>query len=139
MPAERDLSALLATMQPLLADERFVFVTGIDDVRARGPIRPVMTFREREGTTWIVTEAQAAQLGLAGSYPCRMITLNVHSSLEAIGFLAAITTELANHGISMNAVSAFYHDHLFVAVDKAEEALSILRALSDQRRRALSL
>src|SRR5512138_754185 len=98
MPAERDLSALLASMQPLLADERFVFVPGVDDSLARQPVKPVMTFREQEGTTWIVTEAQAAQLGLAGSYPCRMITLNVHSSLEAIGFLAVITTELAKHG-----------------------------------------
>lgn len=139
MPAERDLDALLATMQPLLAAERFVFVTRVDDSLGHGSVRPVMTFREREGMTWIVTEAQAAQLGLVGSYPCRMITLNVHSSLEAIGFLAVITTELANHGISMNAVSAFYHDHLFVAVDKAAEALSILQALSDQRRRALAL
>lgn len=126
-------------MQPSLAEERFVFVTGDEDSLARRSVKPVMTFREREGVTWIVTEAQAAELGLSGSYPCRMITLNVHSSLEAIGFLAAITTELAKHGISMNAVSAFYHDHLFVAVDKATEALSVLRALSDQRRRALSL
>ena len=138
MPGERDLNALLATMQPLLAEERFVFVTGVDDSLARGAVRPVMTFREREGSTWIVTEAEAGALGLTGSYPCRMITLNVHSSLEAIGFLAAITTALASHGISMNAVSAFYHDHLFVLVDKAAEALSILHALSAQARRSLT-
>jgi hypothetical protein len=138
MPAERDLNALLATMEPSLAEERFVFVTGVDDSRAYGSVRPVMTFREREGATWIVTAAQAAALGLAGNYPCRMITLNVHSSLEAIGFLAAITTALASHGISMNAVSAFYHDHLFVPVDKAVEALSILHALSAQARRSLT-
>jgi hypothetical protein len=138
MPAERDLNALLATMQPSLVDERFVFVTGVEDSLAHGSVRPVMTFREREGTTWIVTEAEAAALGLTGNYPCRMITLNVHSALEAIGFLAAITTALANHGISMNAVSAFYHDHLFVAVDKAAEALSVLHALSAQARRSLT-
>lgn len=138
MPAERDLNALLATMQPSLAQERFVFVTGVDDSLAHGSVTPVMTFREREGATWIVTEAQAAALGLTGIYPCRMITLNVHSSLEAIGFLAAITAELASHGISMNAVSAFYHDHLFVPVDKAAEALNILSALSAQARRSLT-
>jgi uncharacterized protein len=138
MPGERDLNALLATMQPLLAQERFVFVTGVDDSLAHRSVTPVMTFREREGATWIVTEAEAAALGLTGSYPCRMITLNVHSSLEAIGFLAAITTALASHGISMNAVSAFYHDHLFVPVDKAAEALSILQALSVQARRSLT-
>jgi hypothetical protein len=138
MPGERDLDALLATMQPSLAEDRFVFLTGVDDSLAHGSVRPVLTFREREGATWIVTEAQAAALGLTGSYPCRMITLNVHSSLEAIGFLAAITTALASHSISVNAVSAFYHDHLFVPVDKAAEALSILHALSAQARRSLT-
>ena len=138
MRGERDLSSLLATMQPSLSDERFVILTGVDDSPAHQSVRPVMIFREREGATWIVTEAQAVQLGREGSYPCRMITLNVHSSLEAIGFLAAITTALAKQGISANAVSAFYHDHLFVPVDKASEALSILRALSEQAQRSIT-
>jgi hypothetical protein len=38
----------------------------------------------------------------------------------------------------MNAVSAFYHDHLFVPVDKAAEALSLLSALSAQAQRSLT-
>jgi hypothetical protein len=95
MPGERDLDALLATMQPSLAGERYVFLTAADDSLTPGSVRPVMIFREREGTTWIVTEAEAARLGRSGSYPCRMITLNVHSALEAVGFLAAITAALA--------------------------------------------
>jgi hypothetical protein len=67
MPGERDLNALLATMQPLLAEGRFVFVTGVDESLAHPSVRPVMTFREREGATWIVTEAEAAALGLIGT------------------------------------------------------------------------
>jgi hypothetical protein len=50
--------------------------------------------------------------------------LTVHSSLEAVGFLAAITARLAETGISVNVVSAFYHDHLFVPHDRADEALA---------------
>ena len=61
-----------------------------------------------------------------------MITLTVHSSLEAIGFLAAITGRLAEAGISVNAVSAFYHDHLFVPEHRAEEALHHLQNVSKQ-------
>lgn len=137
MTGEHDINALLATMQPSIEGERFVFMTGVDE-RASASVRPVMIFREQEGATWIVREAEAAQLGRPGIYPCRMITLNVHSSLEAIGFLARIATALANQGISVNAVSAFYHDHLFVPVDRAEEALSILRAMSVEAQRSLT-
>jgi hypothetical protein len=55
-----------------------------------------------------------------------MVTLTVHSALDAVGFLAAITTRLAAAGISVNAVSAFFHDHLFVPVGRAEETVEIL-------------
>lgn len=55
-----------------------------------------------------------------------MITLTVHSSLEAVGFLAVITRHLAQHSISVNAVSAYHHDHLFVPVHRADEAMRLL-------------
>jgi len=56
--------------------------------------------------------------------------LTVHSSLAAVGLLAAVTAALAARGISVNPVSAFHHDHLFVPVTQAEAALETLRALS---------
>ena len=59
-----------------------------------------------------------------------MVTLTVHSALDAVGFLAAITTRLAAAGISVNAVSAFFHDHLFVPAERAEEAVEILCRLA---------
>jgi hypothetical protein len=37
---------------------------------------------------------------------------------------------LADAGISVNAVSAFYHDHLFVPDHRAEEALCLLPKMS---------
>jgi hypothetical protein len=51
----------------------------------------------------------------------------VHSALTAVGFLAAITTRLAEAGISVNAVSAYYHDHLFVPWERREEAMEVLK------------
>ena len=39
---------------------------------------------------------------------------------------AAITAKLAEAGISMNAVSAYYHDHLFVPADKAKSVMKLL-------------
>jgi uncharacterized protein len=89
-----------------------------------------MQFLEAEGTTLIVSEDEARWSGLTGTFRCRMITLMVHSSLEAVGFLAAITRRLATAGLSVNPVSAFHHDHLFVPADRAEEAMGLLAELA---------
>ena len=95
-----------------------------------------MAFQETEGLTIVTTEAAATAHGLEYSFPSRMITLNVHSSLEAIGFIAKVASELAERGISVNPMSGFFHDHLFVPVGREEEALAALEDLAkvSQRR-----
>ncbi|WP_231612424.1 ACT domain-containing protein [Novipirellula galeiformis] len=55
-----------------------------------------------------------------------MITLKVHSSLEVVGFLFAVTAKLAQSGISVNVVSAYFHDHRFVPTGRADEAMKVL-------------
>ena len=62
-----------------------------------------------------------------------MITLTVHSSLEAIGLLASVATSLATAGIPCNAVAAYHHDHLFVPNELADQALSVLRGIATER------
>jgi len=125
---ETDLAILIRTMSPRLMAGLFVFTT-MDTVPAG--IDPVMTFREAEGITLIVPQDQAIAAGLACSFPSRMITLEVNSSLAAVGFLAAITAKLAAAGIPVNPVSGFHHDHLFVPEDRAEEATTILKTMAD--------
>ncbi len=61
-----------------------------------------------------------------------MITCDVHSSLEAVGFIAAISKSLTERGIGANPVSGFYHDHLFVPDGKEIEAMAALEALAEQ-------
>ena len=124
---ETDLALLIRAMSPRLAPGRFVFAT-LDTIPAG--LNPVMIFREAEGITLILPRDQALAAGLSWSFPSRMITLEVHSSLDGVGFLAAITVELAKGGIPVNAVSAFHHDHLFVPEERAEEALAILLAMA---------
>jgi uncharacterized protein len=51
-----------------------------------------------------------------------------------VGFLAAITARLATAGISVNAVSAFHHDHLFVPADRADDAMVLLQEMSKATR-----
>ncbi len=92
-------------------------------------IYPLLTFREREGMTVAIRGEEAEAAGLHYLFPSRLITLTVHSALDAVGFLAAVTARLAEAGISVNAVSAFYHDHLFVPEQRAEEALRLLQQM----------
>ena len=54
----------------------------------------------------------------------------MRSSLAAVGFLAAVCSRLAEVGISVNPVSGFHHDHLFVPWERREEALAVLERLA---------
>ena len=131
MSGVRDLDRLLAEMAPQLRNETFVFCTVPHDEAERWlRLRPLGTFLEAEGLTLILTAADAAENGIGGSAPMRMITLAVHSSLEAVGLTAAVAGALAQAGISANVVAAYHHDHFFVPAAEAERALETLRALS---------
>jgi hypothetical protein len=89
------------------------------------PICALNSETNSEGSLRMTSELDLRVL-LTGMKPEMMMTLTVHSSLEAVGFLAAITARLAEAGISVNAISAFCHDHLFVPEDRADEALARL-------------
>ncbi len=129
MSGETRLETLLAAMRPRLHPEVYVFATTAAAYDAAA-LAPLLVFQESEGTTLIVTRAAAEAAGLAHEFPCRRITLEVHSALEAIGFIAAVAARLAEAGIGANPVAGFYHDHLFVPEDRAEEALAALEALA---------
>ena len=133
MAAERDLGALLSHMKPELRPGTFVFCTNATDAPIPAALNPLLTFREQEGTTLVVLREEAEAAGLSYAFPSRLITLTVRSALDAVGFLAAITARLAEAGISVNAVSAFHHDHLFVPADRADEAMVILRGISEAK------
>lgn len=100
-------------------------------------IDAICRFREDEGETLIVRRTEAERNHLTFTFPCRKITLHVHSSLDAVGFLARIATELAQHGISTNCVSAWYHDHLFVPAAQGLAAVRVLRELQSRYRQEL--
>jgi uncharacterized protein len=125
MPGERDLDLLLRSLRPILDPDEFVFATHHEAIGD-----PVAIVREREGVTLILRRAEAERLGIAHTFPCRRITLEVHSSLDAVGLMARISSALAAKGISINPVSGYYHDHLFVPVERADEAVAILQAIS---------
>jgi hypothetical protein len=127
---QSDLQTLIRTMSPAIQPGTYVFLFVAAGEPVPGGVAPIMMFREAEGLTLIVPGERSEGAGLAGSFLSRLITLTVASALEAVGFLAAVTARLAAAGIAVNAVSAFHHDHLFVPVDRAEEALAILKAMA---------
>jgi uncharacterized protein len=126
MMPSTDLNVLLRTMRPVLAEYEFVFCSVPAMARTHLSVSPVCEFREAEGVTLILTRLEAERLNLSFAFICRMITLTVYSGLEAVGFLAAVIGRLAERGISVNSVAGFYHDHLFVPADRAEEAMRVL-------------
>jgi len=131
MTGVRDLHDLCRRLTPTMVEGVFVYCSFSDFRLPRG-LEPICTFREDEGLTAIVNKTQAKAFGVSYQFPCRLITLAVHSSLDAVGFLACIADRLAREGIACNAVAGFHHDHLFVPHSRAEEALHVLHSLASQ-------
>lgn len=129
MTGETNLTTLLGSIKPRLQPGVHVFATMAPEDVPSG-LQPRMMFRETEGVTLILLRDEAEAHGLAHEFPCRMITLDVHSALEAVGFIARIATELAKHGMGVNPVAGFYHDHLFVPDGREQEALEILNRIA---------
>ena len=111
-----------------------------------------MIFREKEGVTLIIEKNKIDET-IPFTFECFQITLNIHSSLEAVGFLrwtifyrgfdlftmdhgrfhfitilyhifSAISKLLTEEGISSNCVAGYYHDHLFIKVGDEQRVMS---------------
>ena len=78
----------------------------------------------------VVEKDVADGAGLEYDFVAAMITLRVRSRLDAVGLTAVVSSLLAKSGISCNVMAGYFHDHLFVPVERAEEALDLLRRLS---------
>jgi hypothetical protein len=129
MRGEKELPELLADLRPTLHEDEFVFASLSRESLSGLPSEPLASFREEEGVSVILRRPDAEAAGIAYDYPCRLITLAVHSSLHAVGLMAAVAARLTNAGISVNPVSAYHHDHLFVPTDRAREALLLLAGM----------
>ncbi|KAL6859519.1 ACT domain-containing protein [Trichoderma novae-zelandiae] len=134
-PGEKSLATLLATLTTTLHEPIFVFAT-LADASPLPPLQETqLLFREREGITVVVTREYATAHGIDYLFPCKMLTLNVTSSLEAVGFMAVIATRLAEVAVGVNPVSGFYHDHLFVPLGREREAVEVLDGLAEEFRK----
>jgi uncharacterized protein len=127
MTGERDLAALLADVDPVIAHDEVVLVS-VDAERAAG-LPALATVVEDEGTTVVLERADAEREGLATTWVGAWITLRVHSALDAVGLTAVVSSRLAEAQISCNVLAGLHHDHLLVPADRAAEAVGLLRSL----------
>lgn len=123
-----NLETLLSSMEPVLNDGVYAYTlvplgTEFDARNA------VVTVQELEGLTAVVPAHVAHDAGLEVAFLASWITLNVHSGLQAVGLTAAFSRVLSDAGISCNVVAGTCHDHIFVPVEQARDALNLLRRL----------
>jgi hypothetical protein len=127
-----DINILLKTMKPYLDNTLYVFVTVKTHTLTQDIVNlnPIATFREEEGMTLVITKDQADKYNYSYDVELQKITLAVHSSLEAVGLTATISSALTKENISANVIAGFYHDHIFVPTSKAALALKCLDKLA---------
>ncbi|GKU05364.1 integron cassette protein [Fusarium langsethiae] len=136
-PGELSLSKLLSTLTTTLHSTIYVFVTFTDLSKLPPLSETQMLFKESEGVTAIVSKEYAEAHNMDYFFPCKMISLNVTSSLEAVGFMAVIATKLAAKGIGCNPVSGFYHDHIFVPLGREDESSEVLAQIAAENKNGL--
>lgn len=127
-----DIKVLLKDMKPVLDNTDYVFCTKncfeLNEKIIK--LNPIGAFLESEGMTIIISKEKADENNLSYESIFNKITLEIHSSLDAVGLTAVFSKTLTSYGISANVIAGFYHDHIFVPKEKAELAVKALEELS---------
>jgi len=131
MIGEKNLSKLLPTMSPALIAGEFVFCSFEKSRYGDHPeLEPIASVTENEGLTLVIPKSKADEHKIKYESVFKCITLNVHSSLDAIGLTAAFSSKLTEQGISANVVAGYFHDHIFVQKKLAEKAIDAISELT---------
>jgi hypothetical protein len=128
MSGELNLATLLKNMKPVLNSGEYVFCT-LSNNEKIDLSKVLGSFKEKEGITLILTKEYADLMELPYISIMSWISLEIHSSLEAVGLTAAFSKVLADANISCNVVAGYYHDHIFVLNQDAQRAIDLLKSL----------
>ena len=125
MTGETNIEKLISNMEPILHKDEYIFTTVPNTDKIPREI-VVCELKEKEGITVVLTKKDADTIGITYQYTFSWITLNIHSSLNAVGLTAAFSTALGNNNISCNVIAGYYHDHIFVNKKDGKRAYDIL-------------
>lgn len=117
----------LKNLNPVLLEDEYVFCTFLSSIYGdHNKLNPIASFIEKEGLTLVVKKeiAKFNNLEFKGTFKC--ISLNLISSLTSVGLTALISKALADNEISANIYAGYYHDHIFVPLEKANDAFKLL-------------
>ena len=128
--AVKDLQTLLRSIAPTLMEGSWAFATLAKGKPMPPGLNPLATYQEAEGLSLLLDESDLARSALPHAFFCRGICLNVNPSLYAVGLLAAVSDVLAKAAMSINIVSAYHRDYIFVPSARADEALTLLKKLA---------
>jgi len=126
MTGETDLGRMLANLDAQARPGDYVMVT----LPESPPIPVDALVQEREGVTVVVPRDVADARSWGYDVVLAWITLQVHSSLEAVGLTREVSRTLAEEGIPANMLAGFFHDHVLVPSDRRVDALRTLGSLS---------
>ena len=132
----KDTNAMIAGMNPERQPGVWHFVEcAQSDPKASQLLEQAhASMREPEGLSLLLSQDVARDAGVLSDLPMAQILLRVHSALDGVGLTAAVAVALADHQIPCNVIAGARHDHIFVPVDLADQAVAILQATSEKAR-----
>lgn len=111
-------------MESVSKPGEYIFTTFKDiDWKQIADLQPISVFKEDEGISLVINRMTTNEYDIPYDSVFRLISLHVHSSLNAVGLTAAFSTALGNAGISVNVVAAYYHGPHLRAIRQSREGI----------------
>jgi hypothetical protein len=82
---------------------------------------------------WIRVKGGFTRFSEAGPY--RVLTFDIVLDLAIVGFMAVVSSVLAENGVSIYPISTYLRDHVLVKKEDAEKATQLLKELVEDCRR----
>lgn len=88
-------------------------------------------------TVTVVCDGESLERnGWSSAFDAAWLTIDVHTSMAAVGLTAAMSAALGDEQIPCNILAGFHHDHLLVPVADVRRAIDCLMSLGGRSEQA---